>query len=75
LLECWRVLCEEEWNNIESAQEVCGIRSIEGEKVMKYIPSPANPALHIPDPLSITNACTSSPSIVLVETQRPDRGT
>jgi hypothetical protein len=22
--------------------------------------SPANPALHIPDPLSITNACTSA---------------
>ena len=31
--------------------------------------SPANPALHIPDPLSTTNACTSVP-IILISTYK-----
>ena len=39
---------------------VClGRPTIDGKKALGAS-SPANPALHIPDPLSTTNACTSS---------------
>jgi hypothetical protein len=42
------------------------VLDVSNHKAKKNLPSPAKPALHIPDPLSITNAWTSSPSIAYI---------
>lgn len=49
---------------VRTQHTVCLGRPIMEENTALGASSPANPALHIPDPLSITNAAKSSSSIM-----------